>query len=140
MIIFAILISLPAMALVLVALVGSDAFAGKNAYQCTVTNQYELEDSGALSDWDTGMHLGETFAVDRITGVVVGESFNTNLATTIQVLQLALKPGNAWRAFYHVTGPYGTYSALLTVFEFKDQAKKPFIWAGSLWISTGLCD
>jgi hypothetical protein len=120
----------------------STANAGKLSYQCTVSEQMMLEQDGSLKRPPIPWLIGKRFAVHRTTGQLTGPedsmwSFDDSKA-------LVLASGNQVNSFVSTTvAPAlggGVHFTAVSIKEFAESVKKPFVVVSGESVFSGTCD
>ncbi len=118
------------------------AVPGPLDYQCTVLEDYVVGDVLVLFPNDHGklvavsppVHVGARFAVDRLTGRVVGGPLDNVAAQSIKVLSA----GYDTKPFVLVSEIL-SYNRLLVVREERQGAEKQFVGVTEQHVLTGKC-
>ncbi len=112
--------------------------AGEFAFQCTVKHTYELSKDGQLvvSKFNNTIYLNEKFAVDRQTGVVVGERIPMFVNRIHQILWGGGN-GNSFKLIY--TSKDRNFAGYLEIFDWSEGREKPFVLKDSATVLTGTC-
>lgn len=131
--------SLFATAVVCLAAMWSNSFAGDAHYECTVNSAGRLTEQGILAPhWSTNSTVGSKFTVNRETGRVVGGPLdNSNLK-----IELIDRGGRemSFQAFSRST--QRTHTSLIEIQEFIPGADKPFVGTTTLYypgVYSGIC-
>jgi hypothetical protein len=117
-------------------------YAGEISYECTIGNVYELTDTGRVKEthqnWQS-VFQGERFYVSRLSGEIVGSTLPTTVAKEVRVVN----PGSTEYDFQTISIYDHPNSEkewqILSIKEFKDGDKKPFIAFAASGITTGMC-
>lgn len=125
-------------AVLLLAMVRSDATAGDGQYRCEVEGFYRFDNAKFLAD-DHSDLIGERFSVDRSSGAISGFELSNALAQE----KMVLDRGSNKQAFkvLSVFEVYGPYQAVkyLYIEEFAQTPKKAFFAVSGSWLLTGHC-
>lgn len=112
-------------------------------YLCTIHRvSSSLYESGDRQDLDQKAYLGKTFTVSRFTGAMTGA-----LRSSLVIQPIVIDYGSSDNSFKVVTamnaqqspGP-GTLLETLTVSEYIDSDKKPFVMASGENVYFGVCE
>jgi len=125
-----------------IALGATHALAGANSYQCVIAEQLVLKDDGALSRPPSPHLIGKRFSVDRNTGVITGP--DGGLWSTFNSKFTVLARGNADNSFVvlatQAAPGNGVSATLLSVAEYKQGARKPFVVLAVGETVSGTCE
>lgn len=125
-----------------VASVSIVAYAGSD-YRCTISRLSQAEgDSGPVYEMYQKLYVGKEFTVERVSGVMTG-ALKNSYVTKPEVID----PGSDENSYKVVTimrleeslGPGSSISAL-TVNEYVDTAKKPFVFLETDRVYFGSCE
>lgn len=122
------------------ALLSGTSFAGTTGYQCVVVDVMGLRSDGKMKSYPKSPEIGRKFAITKSTGELIGE-VSFGMGVKPQVLGTGSKDNSfkvLWMA--QAGGKNGVHADLLTIEEFVEGPKKPFIVTVGSFISTGICE
>jgi len=130
--------------LFLISIFSVTSFSGNtigatNSYQCQITSDATIGDDGNIAIHPKSLNLGKKFAVDRKTGVVIGDVFFT--FGEPKVFAVGSKD-NAFKVIWikNAGGSNGMFIDYLSIEEFAKGDKKPFAYFTGSQITSGLCE
>lgn len=115
------------------------SFSGENSYQCIVLNDAFVEGDGKISIKPKSLNIGKKFAIDRKTGVLIGDVFFT--FGEPKVIARGSKD-NSFKVIWmkESGGKDGMFLDYLSIDEYISGTKKPFSYFTGSQLSTGLCE
>jgi hypothetical protein len=121
------------------ALISIESIAASNFYQCHVTGDAHIKNSGALDVLRNSSRVGQQFAVMRDTGEVLGDVMDS--LRNPKVIALGSQ-SNAYKVIWEqeAAGSNGVFVDYLSIDESVKGKRKPFgFFSGSLLL-TGYCE
>lgn len=111
------------------------ALENKTDYKCVVKSASQVTEEGKPKEVESwGFYVGKEFAVERNSGVIIGEHFKNNLTPT--------KPA----VYDHFVNGYSVIAvsndqvySYLQVNNFEESKQKPFILIQTNVVLTGTC-
>ena len=118
------------------------ASAGRSSYQCVVSTELHLNESGRLRPYPNPLHLGARFSVDRRNGNLVGpEGFPWTFADAVTSVHAQGNSDNSFVASYlSQARAGGVFLTVLRVVEFAPGATKPFLAMSEGSVYAGVCE
>lgn len=125
--------------LTLILLSPQFVLSGVNSYQCLVLSNASIEDSGYIKILPKSLHIGQKFAVDRKTGVLIGDIFVS--FGEPKVIARGSKD-NSFKVIWlkEAGGKDGMFLDYLSIDEFKSGAKKSFSYFTGGLLFAGVCE
>lgn len=125
--------------LMLILLCPQFVLSGQNSYQCIILSNASVEDNGYIKIQPKSFHIGKKFAVDRKTGVLIGDMFVS--FGEPKVIAKGSKD-NSFKVIWlkEAGGKDGMFLDILSIDEFKSGAKKPFSYFTGDLLFTGVCE
>lgn len=124
--------------LIIPLLVPAISVAGPSEYVCTIKQELSVDDDGKLTPYKNPIESGNTFAIDRRSGKIIGRPFNNSTAREVQVVT----QGSGTRNFEVLSASSPTGKAttdLVIVQEWEKGHMKPFVGLSSGTVYSGLC-
>ena len=114
--------------------------AGPFEYVCTIKQELSVASDGSLKPYKNPIEVGNTFAIDRKTGKIIGKPFNNSTAGEVKVLN----GGSTKHSFevLSVSSPTGKVTTdLIAVHEYMKGQEKTFIGveSGTGTVYSGTC-
>jgi hypothetical protein len=113
------------------------AAAAMNSYQCQVINDASISDDGKISIYPESLNIGQKFAVDRKTGIIIDNVF-FHIGEP-KVVSYGGKD-SAFKVIWMEANVRGMYVGYLEVEEYYAGEKKPFFSYSGSRIMSGLCE
>lgn len=128
--------------LAILALPHLAGIAGKNSYQCIVIKEFHLQEDGSLRQYPHPLAIGNRFAVDRATGVLLdGDNiFLVFRDGENRVLANGNSENNFAALYMSKAGSGGVHSSLIHIEEFAPAAIKPFLIMSGTSVYSGTCE
>lgn len=104
--------------------------AGPTDYVCTVKQELYVTDDGNLNPHNKPIEIGNTFAIDRKTGKILGRPFSNSTAREVKVIT----QGDSTRNFEVLSSSSPTSKAttdLIVVHEWMKGHEKTFVGLSS---------
>ena len=121
------------------AFFGNKAHSAIDNYQCSITEELFLEDTGELKRPPNPDFIGQRFSVDRQSGKILSPDSALWQINGYKIMHLA--NGDANYAFTVISADSsGSFSSVLRINEFNDQKRKPFTLLSGSQIFSGLCE
>ena len=127
-----------AIPIILLLIIGQQSVIASqsSAYECTVgSSSARLDDEGNLAPWP--LYEGDKFIVDKQSGKMLGKLRNENAFGTPEVID-----NGSHEQAYKVVTIYKPFTSVsfLTVNEFAEGKKKPFIFVNGTLVYAGNCE
>jgi len=115
------------------------AISGVSSYQCEVISDATLEKDGTLKMHPKSLNIGKKFAIDRKTGVLIGDVF---FGWGDPKVIASGSKDNAFKVLWtkKAGGTNGVFIDYLSIEEFNQGIKKPFSYFTGSQITTGFCE
>jgi hypothetical protein len=127
--------------LLLVLIVYNSALADTEGYWCTVKTELHLSKDGALKPYPNPLAVGIQFAVDRITGKIIGSNTSWWFVSNAKIS--VLSHGNMSSSFVATyTLPMadnGVNQTTLCIDEYSRGILKPFLLTSQNSVYAGVC-
>lgn len=127
--------------LLLVTILSTQALAGSFSYSCTVNGEYVFGSNGELIS-DNRAYFGQTFNVERKSGVVLGEAIGNSSYPTKTVIDVGSQEQSyklLWVSKEVIGSNNGRNAVYLNIEEFNQSASKPFSMVVGSRVVSGVC-
>lgn len=124
--------------LLFLLLVPAVCTAGPFEYVCTIKQELSVTDDGNLKPHKNPIEIGNTFAIDRKTGKIIGRPFNNSTAREVKIIT----QGDSRRNFEVLSASSPTGKAttdLVIVHEWEKGYEKTFVGLESNTVYSGKC-
>jgi hypothetical protein len=130
------------LAAIYLLLLASLAISGPYSYECKILGEYIQANDGTLVA-DKKIYYGESFNVERRSGVILGGGLGNSSYPKKQVLDFGSKK-QAFKALWisqDVVGTDGGKNVVyLTVYEYDEGISKPFLVVAGSRVISGTCE
>lgn len=124
--------------LLTISTLASLAAAGELRYECTITNVYDVDESGLLkvAHWQAQLSGGK-FSIARESGEISGQTLTTRFAQKTEVVN-----GGSEEYSFKAFAEIDEQVQVIEVQEFRSTPFKPFVALslGGAGLVTGICE